>query len=203
MWFEGHCALCRERHFNILFSMYYTHILYLELIFSCFHWLYFRFLHNFCLYLLLDQVTIDLVHYHIVHIHVFWSIILCNQSGHHAEEDWVKFKHAFKNACCIKNIAHNNLTKNRIFSCSNLSALGCFSNFHGSKNKNECIFKTASYFTHLTMWLGGCRILYLENTSNILSSMYWIQHIIFKIFFFYHFPRLGFRLFHNFCLYLL
>jgi len=94
-----------------------THILYLELKFYCFHWLSFRLLHNFCLYLLLDQVTIDLVHYHIVHIHVLWSIILCNQSGHHAQEDWVKLKHAFKNACCIKNIAYNNLTKNRIFSC--------------------------------------------------------------------------------------
>jgi len=60
---------------------------------------------------------IDLVHYHIVHLHVLWSIILCNQSGHHAQEDWVKLKHAFKNACCIKNITHKNLTKNCIFSC--------------------------------------------------------------------------------------
>jgi hypothetical protein len=117
MWFEGHRVLCRERHFNIFFSMYCTHILYLELKFSCFHWLGFRLLHNFCLYLLLDQVTIDLVHYHIVHLHVLWSIILCNQSGHHAQEDWVKLKHAFKNACCIKNITHKNLTNNCIFSC--------------------------------------------------------------------------------------
>ncbi len=102
--------------FRGLYILYHGfNILYLELKFSCFHWLYFKLLHNFCLYLLLDQVTIDLVHYHIVHIHVLWSIILCNQSGHHAQEDWVKLKHAFKNACCIKNITHKNLTKNVSF----------------------------------------------------------------------------------------
>jgi hypothetical protein len=100
---------------HIVFHVLYSHIV--CGIKTCFHWLGFKSLHNFCLYLLLDQATIDLAHYHLIHNHVLWSIILCNQSGHHAQEDWVKFKHAFKNACCIKNIAHYYLTKNKINSC--------------------------------------------------------------------------------------
>ncbi len=110
------CLVLWKTFQHIVFHVLYSHII-SRINFSCFHWLGFRLLHNFCLHLLLDQVTIDPVHYHILHIHVLWSIILCNQSGHHAQEDWVKLKHAPKNACCIKNIANNNLTKNRIFSC--------------------------------------------------------------------------------------
>jgi hypothetical protein len=101
---------------HIVFHVLYSHIV-SRIKFFLFSMIGFILLHNFCLYLLLDQVTIDFVHYHIVHIHVLSSIILFIQSGHHAQEDWVKFKHALQNACSIKNIAHNNLTKNRIFSC--------------------------------------------------------------------------------------
>ncbi len=110
------CLVLWKAFQHIVFHVLYSHII-SRIKFFLFSMIRFRFLHNFCLCLLLDQVTIDLVHNHIVHIHVLWSIILCNQSGHHAQEDWVKLKHALKNAHCIKNIAKNNLTKNRIFSC--------------------------------------------------------------------------------------
>jgi hypothetical protein len=118
MWVEGHRVLCLERHFNILFSMYCSHILYVELKFSCFHWWGFRLLHNLCLYLLLNQVTIDLVHYHIVHINGFLSIVLCSLSGHHAHKYLAIFKDFFLNAYSIKNnIAHSNLQRKFIFLC--------------------------------------------------------------------------------------